>query len=47
MRRWIAVPLYGALFAPLYLILAELGAWFLAGIVAGAALGLLARRWRR
>jgi hypothetical protein len=43
-RRWVAVPLYGALLAPVWLILRELGAWALAAVGLGAALALAARK---
>lgn len=43
-RRWLAVPFYGALLAPVWLILRELGTWALAGVGLGAALVLAARK---
>jgi hypothetical protein len=42
--RWVATPFYGALLAPVWLILRELGTWALAGLGAGAALALIARK---
>jgi hypothetical protein len=43
-RRWVAVPFYGALLAPVWLILRELGLFALAGLGAGAALALIVRK---
>lgn len=44
MRRWVAIPFYGALLAPVWLILRELGTWAVASVGLGAALALAARK---
>ena len=44
MRRWVAVPFYGALLAPVWLLMTDVGVVILAAFGVGAALGWLARR---
>jgi hypothetical protein len=42
--RWFSTPLYGAMFAPLYVLARQLLLWLLAGVGLGAAGAVAARR---